>query len=271
MNPINNSSVKEGFRQRNESNARVKEAQIKDKLSRDIGELVKKPTFKGGPFIALGVALGIVGAALAGEFEAFVGGFAIGMIVWGCANLYVRSFNNKLDSTKKQLEEDAQALIRQAYLGADEATQKEITEYDCEVKQYSQQILKNQMNFKGMVDHTLSMFQRMVSHVDAGSNKKFVEGDFTYEVTREGIIYSYQSAYTNSQDDYNFDKQRYRNLKSASECEGLARALAKLTKSRIERLYPENTIIIKVSHVDARVTLHFKEANKNFVPAKDIF
>ena len=114
------------------------------------------------------------------------------------------------------------------------------------------------------------MFQRMISHADSGSNMRFVETDFTYQVVRTGIMYSYQSRYTNPQDDFNFDKQRFRNLNSDTECEGLAQALAKLTIRRMNKLYPTLSSI-NVGHVDAEVILHFKMPNSNFVNATDIF
>ena len=37
-----------------------------------------------------------------------------------------------------------------------------------------------------------------------------------------------------------------------------------------DEIYPPNSINISLSHNDAQVTLHFKGANKNFVPARDI-
>ena len=122
-----------------------------------------------------------------------------------------------------------------------------------------------------MVQHNTGMFQRMVSHADAGSNMRFVESDFTYKVLTKGIVYSYQSRYTNPQDDYNFDKQRFRKLNSNTECEGLAQALAKLTIKKMMSLYPPNSLHITVSHIDAEVTMHYKAANKNFVATRDIF
>ena len=53
-----------------------------------------------------------------------------------------------------------------------------------------------------------------------------------YRVVKTGILYSYQSRYINPPDDFNFEKERFRNLKSDTECEGLARALAKMTIGR---------------------------------------
>ncbi|MEE1351335.1 MAG: hypothetical protein UHM23_04715, partial [Clostridia bacterium] len=85
-----------------------------------------------------------------------------------------------------------------------------------------------------------------------------------------GINFNYQSSYTNPQDDYSFEKQRYRDLHTDAECEGLAQALAKMTIKQMKSIYPPNSISITVSHNDAAVTMHFKSANKNFVVARDI-
>ena len=41
-----------------------------------------------------------------------------------------------------------------------------------------------------MVDHSVMMFERMVSHADSASNRKFVETDFTYKVEVFGICYN---------------------------------------------------------------------------------
>ena len=135
---------------------------------------------------------------------------------------------------------------------------------------YAQKDLAKAESIAPMVDHVVSMFQRMISHADAGAHMKFIEADFTYQVITSGIKYSYQSRYTNPQDDYNFNKERYRDLHTPAECEGLAQALAKLAINKMKSIYPPNSINISLSHNDAQVTLHFKGANKNFVPARDI-
>lgn len=38
----------------------------------------------------------------------------------------------------------------------------------------------------------------------------------------------------------------------------------------MKSLYPPNSINITLSHKDAQVTLRFRGANKNFIPARDI-
>lgn len=153
---------------------------------------------------------------------------------------------------------------------ADQRTQQEITAYERDVKMYAQKVMAKSESIAPMVEHVVGMFQRMISHADAGAHMKFIEADFTYQVINSGIKYSYQSRYTNPQDDYDFNKERYRDLNSPAECEGLAQALAKLVINKMKSIYPPNSINISLNHNDAQVTLHFKGANKNFVPARDI-
>ena len=42
-----------------------------------------------------------------------------------------------------------------------------------------------------MVDYSVDMFKRMISHTDSSSNKKFIECNFTYVVTATEIICMY--------------------------------------------------------------------------------
>ena len=53
--------------------------------------------------------------------------------------------------------------------------------------------------------------------------------------------------------------------------EAVIEAIAKMTMSKMKSLYPPNSLNIMVSHIDAEVTLHFKAANKNYVPPRDIY
>ena len=78
------------------------------------------------------------------------------------------------------------------------------------------------------------------------------------------------SNYSNPKDDFNFNRERFRDLKTDAECEGLAQALARMTYSKMKKRYPPNSMEINIDHMDAKVTMHFQGANKNFVPAKDI-
>lgn len=271
MNPITNSPIKESMRQSNEEEARYNEAQINLRLRNDINALQFKPYFRKGVCITLMAVFAILGAIIGKSFVGFLVGAALGAGAFGFLNLYRKNQNREVENQRHLLEQKAQEEIRNAYNEADRKTRMQIDRYDKDVQQYTQTILRKAETISPMVDRTVSMFQRMVSHADASSNIRFVEADFTYKVNRNGITYSYQSRYTNPQDDFNFDRERFRNLNLDTECEGLAQALAKLTIKKMMGLYPPNSLNISLSHIDAAVTLHFKSANKNFVAAVDIF
>lgn len=270
MNQITNSPIKEAMRQQNESDARNRELQIRNKLNSDIARITYKHKFTGRSCGILVVIFGIIMAAIGQSFSAFVFGACIGVVAYILLNVWVKNQNADADAEKRRLEGEAEREIQNAHNEADKRTVQQMNAYDNEVKQYCQRILQKADTITSMVQHNTDMFQRMVSHADAGSNMRFVESDFTFKVHVTGIMYSYQSRYTNPQDDYNFDKQRFRNLNSDTECEGLAQALAKLTIKKMMSLYPPNSLHITVSHVDAEVTMHYKAANKNFVAARDI-
>ena len=259
------------MRQQNENNAQNTELQIRNKLNFDIAQIVYKNKFTGGSCGVLAVVFGIIVAVIGKSFSAFLFGAGMGVGAYILLNVWVKNQNVGADAEKRRLEEEAEREIQNAYNEADERTVQQINTYDNEVKQYCQRILQKADTITSMVQHNTDMFQRMVSHADAGSNMRFVESEFVFKVLVTGIIYSYQSRYTNPQDDYNFDKQRFRNLNSNTECEGLAQALAKLTIKKMMSLYPPNSLNITVSHIDAEVTMHYKAANKNFVAARDIF
>ena len=271
MNQITNSPIKEAMRQQNEDEARNREYQIRNKLNSDIAQIVYKDPIPGGVCVALVIVGAVVGTGFGGITGFFVGG-GLGALIYILLNTVgVSRYNSKADATKRSLEEEAERKIQMAYDEADQRTVKQINAYDKLVKQYCQQILQKANTITAMVQHNTDMFQRMVSHADAGSNMRFVESDFTFKVILTGIIYSYKSRYTNPQDDFNFDKQRFRNLTKDAECEGLAQALARLTNKKMMSLYPPNSLHITVDHIDAEVTMHFRAANKNFVAARDIF
>lgn len=271
MNPITNSVIKERFRLNNDAIARNEERQIQDRLNREISALHPKNKYEVGGFLIGGGVAGIVIALAGVGFAGLLIGAVAGLILWGILNANVNSFNQSLENKKQSLHSAAMREIAAAYDESDRRTVSQINAYDSEVKTYTQKILKNADSLSPMVSHNTDMFQRMISHADSGAHMRFVEADFIYEVLNDGVKYIYQSQYTNPQDDFNFNRQRYRDLKSEAECEGLAQALAKLTAAKMKTLYPANSMKISVSHNDAKVTMHFQGANANFVPARDIF
>lgn len=292
MNPIPKSPIKEGMRQQHEAQAAAREAQINTKLINDcndlqinatnrINQIHAKPLPTMTPCWIMSIVLGIIFVSFGG-FIGFLIGAAIGVGIYLFWVDAIKQGNKKLEDDKrriqKEADEEANKLrqkaaneIRAAYADADRKTQQDINRYDAEVKKNCQSILQKPDAFKAMTDHTVMMFERMVSHADSASNRKFVETDFTYKVEVHGICYKYQSSYSNPKDDFNFDKERYRNLNSREECEGLAQAIAKMTISKMKSKFPPNSLTITVDHIDAEVTMHFKSANKNYVPPRDIF
>ncbi len=241
MNPITNSNIKEGFRQANEANARSKENVIRQNANARLSQMKKKHS-------DLGCLMFIF------------------FPVW----IYEYYYNKKIDEEVLKINNDASVQIRNLYAEADRITMQQIRQYENEVNTYHKKVLNNASTVKEMVDYVTTMFQRMVSHADTSAHKKFIETDFTYVVRKTGISFNYQSTYTNPQDDYNFEKQRFRDLHTDAECEGLAQALAIMTIKQMKSIYPPNSLSITVSHNDAAVTLHYKSANKNFVVARDI-
>lgn len=292
MNPITKSPIKEGMRQQHEAQAAAREAQINTKLNNDcnnlqinatnrINQIHAKPPPTTTPCWIMSIVLGIIFVSFGG-FIGFLIGAAIGVGIYLFWVNAIKQGNKNLEDDKRRIQreadEEANKLrqkaaneIRAAYADADRRTQQDIDRYDAEVKKNCQSILQKPDAFKAMVDHTVMMFERMVSHADSASNRKFVETDFTYKVEVHGICYKYQSSYSNPKDDFNFDRERYRNLNSREECEGLAQAIAKMTISKMKSKFPPNSLTITVDHIDAEVIMHFKSANKNYVPPRDIF
>lgn len=261
MNPITNSTIKEQMRQRNESVARNTETQVRNRLTQELNSFSYKGKSQAKPYVIAGIVIGL--------FTYGVGAIVVA-IIYFMVNQSAASYNADIDNQKQRLQDAANNEIRNAYMMADQKTQQEIAAYERDVKMYAQKVLAKSGSIAPMVDHVVNMFQRMISHADAGAHMRFIEADFTYQVINSGIKYSYQSRYSNPQDDYNFNKERYRDLNSPAECEGLAQALAKLVISKMKTIYPPNSINISLNHNDAQVTLHYKGANKNFVPARDI-
>lgn len=271
MNPITNSPIKEAMRQKNENDAKYKENQIRSKLNSDIGNIKHWNYPTGIAYVIMAVIFGILGAIVGNSFNAFIIGAIVGVVVVILVAIWIRKMNQSKDAEIVRLRNEAEKSVRKAYEDADILTTQFINNYDNNVKQCCQRLMKKADTITTMVDHNTMMFQRMVSHSDASSNIRFVEAIFTYKVNSYGISYSYQSKYSNPQDDFNFDKQRFRNLSTDAECEGLAQALAKLTIRKMTSLYPPNSLHINVSHVDSEVTMHYKAANSNFVAARDIY
>lgn len=256
MNPITNSKIKEGFRIANEEAASRKIDAINVKANEDISKLKYKPNPDYGNWGCLGAIIGVFTMGI---------GFAVLTIGYFISKASVTSYNEEIDAMKKKIRDTADADIRRVRSEADQKTQHEVKAYDEEVKQFAKRIMTKAQSLAPMVNHVTMMFERMVSHADKGSHMRFIETDFIYEVTKKRIAYYYQSTYSNNKDDYDFDKNRYKPLTKYTECEGLAQVLARLSIQQMLLKYPPNSLNIKVDHNDAKVTIHFRAANPNFI------
>lgn len=272
MDPINNSRMKEQMRLNNNAEANRKASEIDSRVLREINALKpeKKPEATG--YIIGGVLLGWVIGAFTGGLIGFVVGFLIPIGMWGAACGKVNDTNANIERRVKEIQAKGNADKKKAQKEEDMKTQKEAAAYDTEIRKYCDRAMAKADLFTPMIDHQEMMFQRMISHADHGSNMAFVEADLVYTVINTGITYTYHdSRYSNSIDDFNFSKKRFRDLHSPEECEGLAFALARMTLRRMKQVYPAQSMRIEVSHNDAEVTMHYRGANPNYVPPKDIF
>ena len=141
MNPITNSIVKERIRQNNESVASTRERQINIQLQAELNQLKYKVKFEFSPFGIAGVVLGIILAFAGEKFSNIFWGLLIGVAAWFFMNDRVRSYNVEIDKQKQRLKDAANSEIHQEYLSADQRTQREIEEYDRNVKMYAQKVL----------------------------------------------------------------------------------------------------------------------------------
>lgn len=205
MEPYVNSIVKEEMRKRNEQTACSSKAVIEQDLQARQAALFYTPHHLLTPYLVIG---GIFGAGFAGYglgFPGFFLGLAAGIGVWCLLEQGVKKHNANINRRKQQLAEEAQRQIQEEFSKADQRTLQEAAAYDREVKMYAQKVLAKAESIRPMVDSTVDMFQRMISHADAGSSIRFIQADFTYLVMTAGIKYSYSSQYTNPQDDFNFN------------------------------------------------------------------
>ena len=240
MDPINNSRMKEQMRLNNNAESNRKASEIDSRVLREINALKpeKKPEATG--YIIGGVLLGWVIGAFTGGLIGFVVGFLIPIGMWGAACGKVNDTNANIERRVKEIQAKGNADKKKAQKEADMKTQKEAAAYDTEIRKYC--------------------------------DRAMAKADLVYTVINTGITYTYHdSRYSNSIDDFNFSKKRFRDLHSPEECEGLAFALARMTLRRMKQVYPAQSMRIEVSHNDAEVTMHYRGANPNYVPPKDIF
>ena len=226
-------------------------------------------------FSILGFFIFIVICTSKGGFWGFVNSFVIGIIAFPIIGGIINAICDAVIYNKQKKRMDPlKAIAEKSVEDVDKETKEriraEIESYDKNVKETFDKVISDPSNIDTMVDYSIEMFKRMISHADSDSNKRFIECNFTYVVTLNEIKYLYDSEYTNPRDDFNFEKQRYRNLHCDYEREGLALALAQIVSKSMKDLYPPNTINITIKNVDYKVTMAFKAPNEKFVVARDI-
>lgn len=267
---------------------RQQENYIRADGSRQINEIKRKNRFlteSRGKVTGIGCGAGLILGAMFGS-SAIMGGIIIGGVVGFVISTSVRSsckeqeksilanVERQVASCEQQVNSilaDCDRQVMNAYQQADERTRTAVDRYDRQVKEAANRALAKREQLKPMIDRNVMMFERMIGHSDSRAHIRFVETAFTFTVDRKGIRYSYKSQYNNTRDDFVFDVERFRDLGSDEECEGLARALTQLTSDEIKRIHAKDNPTITKSHVDAAVTLNYKGVNANFVPSTGIF
>lgn len=209
----------------------------------------------------VGVLWGLINGIVIGLLPATVGAVIvmIPFLIFDHYGKKIKAYKDETEERIKNVDEETKKRI-----------ENELKLYDYNVKTTYQKVISNPANIDTMIDYSIQMFKRMISHADSDSNMKFIECNFKYIVTTTEIKYWYDSEYTNPRDDFNFSKQRYRDLHYEYECEGLALALAQAVSNKMKTLYPPNTLKITISNEDAKVVMNFKAPNENFVVARDI-
>lgn len=181
----------------------------------------------------------------------------------------MRRYNEELQDISNKKAQSNQRIAQEKER-TDALRKAEIDKYDADVDAFCQQALGNG-GIESMVAKTVEMFKRMVSHQESGTDVKYIETDFNYEVSKTGITYVYGSGYSNPESEFNFQKERFHDLNHPEECEGLAKALSVLVVAKMREEYPSDLTTIRVTNQDAYFNLHFKTANENFEAARDIF
>ena len=216
------------------------------------------------------IVIGIANDGLLGFFHGLLIGIVVLVVV--VSVLFVMGiFYDEMEKKSDSLEKEIDVRVKEIDDEINNRIKSELTQYDTDVKETYKKIWANLSNIEPMVNYSVEMFKRMISHANSDSSKKFIECNFTYIVTTNEIKYLYDSSYTNPRDDFNFEKQRFRNFKYKYECEGLALALAQAVSNRMNTLYPPNTMNITIKNEDAKVTIRFKAPNENFIVARDIY
>ena len=270
MNEMSDTDVRTKIKNYILQEGEVKKTAIKEELDKYRTE-IKKDYVNTDSYLAVITVLGIVAGSISGLIIGLALGFVVALVViLAGAGINSAIKDRKYGQEIKKVETEAEARIKEVDEDVKKRIETEIKLYDENVRNTCQKVLLDPANIDTMIDYSAQMFKRMISHADSDSNKKFIECNFQYIVTTTDIKYWYDSEYTNPRDDFNFARQRYRDLHYEYECEGLAIALAQAVSNKIKTLYPPNTLKITMSNEDAKVVMNFKAPNENFVVARDI-
>lgn len=183
----------------------------------------------------------------------------------------IEILNENLDAESKKIIEELQQefareerklkdAILKIYNAADQQTVKELEAYDREMNAFANNVLSQNAKFSPMVDAIVNVFKDLKAEVKYETLIKF---DLKYKVTPTEIIFDCGSSQQSSRN-YNFFKEGFSELSKDSECEGMAKALLMLTKTRIAKISP--TMALSFDHIDSQVTVHFKGVNPNGRP-----
>jgi|GEM_PF-2112751 len=260
----------------NEANKKINEAEIRARgETRENNERLQKleRTYRGGinavsVLIAFGMfVLACLGARSIGR------AFLIGLftlIVWEIVKLIIRAGGkSNTEAMNQKINEDLEAEKKRLTEQAEAEAMDEIGIYKANTQAAAKKIYAGRDGIKSVVDFLKRNFREAVSGAcsDAANYEPIVKGHMTFMVTTQMVEAS--GAYYTAQ--FVFKKERFHDLTRDYECEGMAEALYRLLKENVAKSVPAaQGLKLTMDHVDAKVTVGFELANKNFVPASNI-
>ena len=264
------SIVEEQIRKKYEKEAIRQEEKMRDEMKNSLLSFENKYTPPFQYFIGGGGALGVILIFSIG-FKGLLIGLGCGLAAWGAVYWKYKQYNKTMADARQKFKENALSEIQDMLDEYKRKTENDIMAYRNAVTNYCKKALVNKASLKPMVDQTVLMLDRMISHTDMRPHIKIIETDFNYKVTKTGIQYIYNSTYSNKQDDFDFNIQRFSYLNTDAECEGLAQAIARLIIPEVKAKYGAGARLTLKSRIDADVILHFAMPNKNYQTATRVF
>lgn len=167
------------MRQRNESMAQSREAQIRSQLTANLNSLSYKSKHNFSPFGIGGGILGIVLAVSGVGFSGILVGLAVGTGVWIAMNQSVKTSNAGIDSEKQRLQDAANNEIRQEFLIKRYLEKK----YCVQLTHYSISIIRGRGIDKNALDYILARHNaESVQFVDGWIGKGAILGELVKEL-----------------------------------------------------------------------------------------